>query len=142
MIKSDRQLAITKKKITSLQDSLKKIKEAVKSNLLLKASKIQTQALIQELQDEVAEYEKLCSKGLEAIEIDDIADVMLIPIKYRIAKKMTQESFAKEVDIPLRMIARYESEGYKNPLCQDRCRLHKITKGGDLEHRSEVFRRV
>ena len=28
------------------------------------------------------------------------------------------------------------------PLCQDRCRLHQIINGGDLEHRNEAFVRV
>ena len=33
--------------------------------------------------------------------------------------------------------------GYANgPLCQDRCRLHQIINGGDLEHRNEAFVRV
>lgn len=114
MITSERQLNVSKKKISSLQESLKKLSNEVKTKPLAKASKIQTQAMIEEIQKEVDEYEKLCSKGLDAIEIEDLADVMLLPIKYRIAKRMTQESFAKEVDVPLRMIARYESEGYKN----------------------------
>lgn len=113
MITSDRQLNVARKKIQSLEDSLKKL-EAAKSTPLAKASKIQTQALAKELYAEVAEYEELKDKGLDAIQLNDLSEIMLVPIKYRIAKHMTQESFAKEVDIPLRMIARYESEGYKN----------------------------
>jgi DNA-binding XRE family transcriptional regulator len=114
MITSERQLAVTKKKIQSLEDSLKKIEVDIKTKPLAKASKIQTQALIKELYAEVFEYEELKSKGLDAIQLNDLSEIMLVPIKYRIAKHMTQESFAKEVDVPLRMIARYESEGYRN----------------------------
>ena len=123
MITSDRQLSVTKKKIESLKESLKKLGEETREKLLAKAAKIQTQSLIQELQSEVFEYEELKTKGLDAIKINDLSEIMLIPIKYRIAKKMTQETFAKEVEVPLRMIARYESESYRNITGQN---LHKI----------------
>ena len=123
MITSDRQLSVTKKKIESLKESLKKLSEETKGKLLAKAAKIQTQALVQELESEVLGYEELKTKGLDAIELNDLSEIMLIPIKYRIAKKMTQENFAKEVEMPLRMITRYESEGYRNITGEN---FHKI----------------
>ncbi len=112
MITSDRQLKTTNEKIQSLREAIKKLEEEAKP--LAKASIIQTKAIIKDLQKEVEEFETLREKGLEAIEINDLAEVMLLPIKYRIAKKMSQDSFAKEVDVPVRMIARYESENYRN----------------------------
>lgn len=123
MITSDRQLSVTMKKIDSLQESFKKLSEDAKVKPLANASMIQTKSLIKELQTEVAEYEDLKTNGLEAIELNDLSEVMLLPIKYRIAKKMTQENFAKVVEVPLRMIARYESDGYKNISGEN---LHKI----------------
>lgn len=123
MITSDRQLSVTKNKIETLKESLKNLNEDARGKLLAKAAKIQTQALIQELESEVFGYEELKTKGLDAIELNDLSEIMLIPIKYRIAKKMTQESFAKTVEIPLRMIARYESESYRNITGEN---FHKI----------------
>lgn len=123
MITSDRQLSVTKNKIETLKESLKNLNEDARGKLLAKAAKIQTQALIQELESEVIGYEELKTKGLDAIELNDLSEIMLIPIKYRIAKKMTQESFAKTVEIPLRMIARYESESYRNITGEN---FHKI----------------
>lgn len=114
MITSDRQLAATKLKIESLKESIKKISEEAKNKPLLKASKVQSLSMVRELQNEIFVYEELKLRGLDAIEINDLTEIMLIPIKYRIAKRMTQEMFAKEVEIPLRMIARYESESYRN----------------------------
>lgn len=122
MITSDRQLNVTRKKIQEMEETLKSLAKA-KSSPLQKASKIQTQALLKELYAEVEEYQVLKEKGLDAIKLDDISEVMLLPIKYRIAKDMTQEAFAKKVDIPLRMIARYESEGYRNITGEN---FHKI----------------
>lgn len=112
MITSEKQLAVTSKKIQSLNESLQKMEKEEKP--FAKTSIIQSKALIKELQNEVKEFEELREKGIDAIVINDLAEVMLVPIKYRIAKKMTQDTFAKEVDFPLRMIVRYESEGYKN----------------------------
>lgn len=123
MITSDRQLSVTKNKIETLKESLKNLNEDARGKLLAKAAKIQTLALIQELESEVFGYEELKTKGLDAIELNDLSEIMLIPIKYRIAKKMTQESFAKTVEIPLRMIARYESESYRNITGEN---FHKI----------------
>ena len=123
MITSDRQLSVTMKQIDSLHESLEKLSKDAQVKPLTKASMIQTKALIKELQAEVAEYEDLKINGVEAIELNDLSEVMLLPIKYRIAKKMTQEHFAKIVDVPLRMIARYESDGYKNISGE---KLHKI----------------
>jgi DNA-binding XRE family transcriptional regulator len=112
MITSDRQLKATLEKIESLKNSLD-VKTTV-NPILAKAAKMQTQALISELEGYVNEYEELKTKGLEAIKISSPEDVMLLPIRYRIAKRMTQEVFAKSVDVSLRMIARYESEEYRN----------------------------
>lgn len=121
MITSERQLAVTIQKIKDLRDSVKKMEANAKP--FAKASVIQTKSLIKELANEVKEYETLRDKGVESIEINDLVEVMLLPIKYRIAKKMTQDTFAREVEIPVRMIARYESEGYKNITGEN---LHKI----------------
>jgi hypothetical protein len=130
MITSDRQLTITNKKIESLQVAVKKLSDEAKTKPLAKSAKIQTQALIKALQLEVFEYEDLKNRGFDAIELNDLSEIMLIPIKYRIAKRMTQESFAKEVEIPLRMIARYESEGYRNITGEN---FHKILQKLNLK---------
>ncbi len=114
MITSDRQLAVAKKKVETLRESLGELSGEKAKLPFAKASAAQVQAFIQELQSEVRECEEIQAKGLDAVGLKDLTDIMLIPIKYRIAKNMTQESFARKVDVPLRMIARYESEGYRN----------------------------
>ena len=74
---------------------MKKLSEETKGKLLAKAAKIQTQALVQELESEVLGYEELKTKGLDAIELNDLSEIMLIPIKYRIAKKNDSGKFCK-----------------------------------------------
>lgn len=113
MITSERQLNAAKKKIAFLQESLAEMQKPSKS-VLAKSSMIQTHAMIEELEEEVREYETLSTEGLDAIHIESPKDIMLLPIKYRIAKHLTQEAFAKIVDVSVRMIARYEAEEYTN----------------------------
>jgi len=113
MIKSERQLNTTKKKVASLKESLAEMKKSA-NGVLGNSAVIQTEALTQELESEVLEYEKLYTEGLDAIDIQSPEDIMLLPIKYRIAKHLTKEAFAKEVDVSVRMISRYEAEEYPN----------------------------
>ena len=65
MITSDRQLNATKKKIESLTESLAEMEKSEKG-ILAKSSAVQTEVMKQELENDVSEYEKLCTEGLEA----------------------------------------------------------------------------
>ena len=112
MIVSERQLKAAKKKAKLLEKSIKKMEG--KKGPLVQPTIIQTQAMLKELQDEVSEYEALLGQGLEAIKIEFLKEIMLLPIKYRVAKNLSREDFAKEVGLPVRMIARYEAGGYTN----------------------------
>jgi DNA-binding XRE family transcriptional regulator len=114
MITSERQLKTTEAKIGNLKQSVGKTANPKLNPVLQKAGRIQVQALIQELEDEIAEYNSLREKGLKAIKLSSPLDFMLLPIRYRIAKHLSQEEFAKFVGISLRQIARYEAEGYEN----------------------------
>ena len=58
MITSERQLNTTKKKIVSLKGSLAERRKSA-SGILGNSAVIQTEALTQELESEVLEYEKL-----------------------------------------------------------------------------------
>lgn len=113
MIKSDSQLKVTKQQIERLQKSLSH-ESAITNPLLREASELETTELIDRLMHEVNEYECLRKGGIEAIKLEVPADFMLLPLKYRIAKHMTQEEFSKEVQVSLRAISRYEKDEYQN----------------------------
>jgi DNA-binding XRE family transcriptional regulator len=134
MITSQRQLKVTLEKIESFKSSLSsKIK--IKNPVLVKAARIEAQTMIEDLEALVEEYQDLVLNGLDAIKISTPEDLMLLPIRYRIAKKMTQESFAKSVDVSLRMIARYESEEYRNITGET---LQKILHSIPLKFKGEL----
>lgn len=114
MITSDRQLQIALEKFRILEESIKKQQKANLPKILLQASKGQTQELMNELKAEIEEYQHLRNDKLKEILIHSLEDLMNAPIRYRLAKKMTIEQFAREVSIHSRQVARYEAEGYRN----------------------------
>ena len=114
MITSDRQLNVSKGKIIDLKKELSSGKNASLHPSLKKAAKAQVLALIENLEAEIKEYEELKSLGLKGIKIVSPEDLFLLPIKFRIAKNLSQESFSHLVGVTLRQIARYEVEGYQN----------------------------
>ena len=103
--------------------------------LFAKAGRIQTQNLVNDLEKEIEDYEALKKKGVGAIKIDSFEDLFLFPIRYRIAKNMTQEEFANLVGIPIRQICRYESEEYSNISSET---LKKILQGIPLKFFSRI----
>jgi DNA-binding XRE family transcriptional regulator len=134
MITSQRQLKVTLEKIESFKSSLSsKIK--IKNPVLVKAARIEAQTMIEDLEALVEEYQDLVQNGLGAIKISSPEDLMLLPIRYRIAKRMTQENFAKSVDVSVRMIARYESEDYRNITGET---LQKILHSIPLKFKGEL----
>ncbi len=114
MITSDRQLKVTKEKIEDFKASLKQKPNEKMNPVLQKAARVQIEALIAELQEHVNDYEHLKSDGIPAIQVKTPMDIFLLPIRYRIAKNMSQEAFSQFVGVGLRQIARYEADGYEN----------------------------
>ena len=108
MITSDRQLKVANEKL----EQLKKTRDAGPTEdvpaFLHAAHKGQFESLITEITQEIAEYETLQKRGVDAIPIDSFEDLRLAPVRYRIAAHLTQEAFAKFVNVGIRQITRYE----------------------------------
>jgi DNA-binding XRE family transcriptional regulator len=82
--------------------------------VLQKTARLQVQALITDLREQIEEYELLREDGLDAIKLESPEDFFLLPVRVRIAKHMTQDAFSKLVGVGLRQIARYEKDGYES----------------------------
>ena len=114
MITSQKQYLAAQEKLKMLSDSLKsKIKVGV-PDVLKRAAQGQTAELAQEIENEIKEYEGLKNFRAGSLPIDSIEDLMRAPIRYRLAKNMTIEEFAKKVDVHSRQIIRYEEDAYRN----------------------------
>lgn len=114
MITSDRQLKVTREKIDSLKKALAAGPDKGVPDVLRQAFVDSQLSMIEDLNKEVKEYEYLKSIKPSDIEVRTFEDLRLLPIRYRIAAHLTQIEFAKQVDVHLRQIARYEDEGYGN----------------------------
>ncbi|STX55750.1 Helix-turn-helix [Legionella beliardensis] len=114
MITSDKQYAAAREQLNRLQQYLSTPLRKDVPVSIAEASKRQTQELIHEIQKNIDEYLKLTESKGAAIEIHSLEDLLSAPIRYRLATKMTIESFGQKVGVSPRQIARYEKETYQN----------------------------
>ncbi len=114
MITSDKQYAAAKEQLAMLTASLSSQKRKGVPDLIENAGKAQLQELISEIQLNMEEYEGLKESKPSDIEIHSLDDLMLTPIRYRIAAHMSIDAFGRKVGVSARQIARYELEGYRN----------------------------
>ena len=126
MITSDKQYEAAKKQLAMLTESLSApIKKGIPDEIE-QASRTQTQELVDEVQEAINEYETLKSSKTTDVEIHSVDDLMVVPIRYRIAAHMSIDEFGRKVGISARQIARYELEGYQNITSST---FQKILKG-------------
>ena len=115
MIKSERQLAITKKKLEELKRSLSHIKEKYAGDE--KKIKFYSKGVlehIEQLAQEVVEYDKIKYSAVpEKLHASDLFDIRNQIIKLRIAKGITQAELASRLGVPQSEISRFEREGYE-----------------------------
>jgi len=114
MITSDKQYTAAIEQLTMLTDSLASPKKKNIPDIIEKAGKAQLQNLIDEIQLNINEYEVLKNSVPSDIKIHSLDDLMVAPIRYRIAAHLSLDAFSRKVGVSARQIARYESENYQN----------------------------
>jgi len=114
MITSDKQYTAAKEQLAMLMTSLSSRKKKKVPALIENAGKAQLQELISEIQLNMKEYDALKNSNPSDIEIHSLDDLMITPIRYRIAAHMSVDAFSRKVGVSARQIARYEQEGYRN----------------------------
>lgn len=114
MITSTKQIEVAKGKVKLLKDSLRAKTSSGIPKELVNATRGQISELISEIEAEIKEFELLQSTNLEKFHVRSFEDLMLTPIRIRLAQKMTVEEFAHQVGVHSRQIARYEAQNYTN----------------------------
>lgn len=114
MITSDKQYAAAKKQLDMLTASLSSPKKDDVPDIIAKANRTQLQELVGEIRSNMQEYDDLKNSEPSDIEIHSLDDLMMTPIRYRIAAHMSVDAFGRKVGVSARQIARYEQEGYQN----------------------------
>lgn len=114
MIKNERQLKITKKKLRNFESVLSNLKNDYIANKDLKL-KMQIDALesdIYALRSEIKEFDNLKSGKVVTIKAKSFHDIPEIIIKARIARSMTQKALATKLGMKEQQIQRYETNNY------------------------------
>ena len=116
MITNERQYAITKAKAEQFRQALaKSARQGAKPPppRALKAMRDGIESQLQDLQDELAEYEKLQGGAVTSIVANSILELAVALVKARIVRNWTQKELAERLRLPEQQIQRYEATLYK-----------------------------
>jgi transcriptional regulator with XRE-family HTH domain len=131
MIKNDRQYRITKARASDFEDALKMAKATVDSSNTL-FNRVQCQAIqsqLEDLKNELREYEELRSGQGAPIEVRSFEEIPKALIKARIAAGLTQKQLAEKLGLKEQQIQRYEAGDYATASVE---RLLQITSALDV----------
>jgi HTH-type transcriptional regulator/antitoxin HigA len=115
MITNERQYAIAKAQAERFKDALAK-PDAQGKKVHPKVQKAMREGLRSQLQDletEIAEFERLRDGKVTTIVVNSIVDIALALVQARIARNWTQKELAEKLNLPEQQIQRYESTRYK-----------------------------
>jgi HTH-type transcriptional regulator / antitoxin HipB len=115
MIQNERQYKITQTKLRDLLLDRATI-DLPDSDLhprLILARKNSLNILIGELEQEIAEYDRLKSGQIDKWPIESLQDLPNVMIKARIAVGMTQKELAEKIGVQEQQIQRYEANNYR-----------------------------
>lgn len=79
-----------------------------------KLSKAQLQSQITVLLEEIAEYDAACNATITDLEFDNLAEMLKLPIKVRLATGQTIPDFARKISVSPSTLKRYEALEYAN----------------------------
>ena len=114
MIKNERQYRITKSQSAKFAETLTKLKEKSKGvdPLILKAQEEALKSQLQDIQNDIEEYDELRSGKIPILELRSLEELPYTLIKARISLGMSQKDLAELVGLKEQQIQRYESTDY------------------------------
>ena len=115
MITNERQYTITKVQAERFKEALAKPDEPG-TKLHPKVQKAMREGLksqLQDLHDEIAEYEKLQGGDVTSLEANSILELTTALVKARIVRNWTQKELATQMGLREQQIQRYEATQYK-----------------------------
>lgn len=120
MIKNERQYRITKAQAQKFEQSLAKLNECSEETkqenpLLWQAKKSAVESQLNDLREEIEEYERLINTYSRKPRVFTLKSVESLPqalIEARIAKKLSQKELAERLGLKEQQIQRYEATNY------------------------------
>jgi len=113
MIKNERQYKITKVQIAKFEAALDEL--TARSGAKSRLRKLEEDALrsqLDELRDEVKQYEELRSGGPKTIQIDSFDELPRALVEARIVAGLSQKDLAERLNLKEQQIQRYEATNY------------------------------
>lgn len=115
MIKNEKQYKITKKKLLSIYDEIKRIHDTrehlpAKERLIL----VSLMVMQEQLEAEIATYDILKIKTSTLLEERSIDDLPNLLIEFKIHSGMTQKEFSERIGMKEQQLQRYEAENFKS----------------------------
>ncbi|HHX8677322.1 TPA: helix-turn-helix domain-containing protein [Vibrio alginolyticus] len=138
MIKNNKQLALTKKRIQEFSEAIEKLnrEESKFSPLLAKAQIDALMCQRDELVEQAEEYELLLSGELAIFDVNSISDLPKALIMSRISMGLTQKDLAERLGMKEQQIQRYENTEYSSASFST---LVSIVDALDLKITEDVF---
>jgi DNA-binding XRE family transcriptional regulator len=103
MITNERQLKITKSRLEGFQDALAQLQASKRPEdidpLLWKAEQDAIKSTIEELEDDVNDYERLKAGKVKSVKVTSFDDVPRALIQARIAQGYTQKDLAEKLGV-------------------------------------------
>ena len=115
MIKNERQYRITKSQIAKFEAALEELSTRSGAPADVRLRKLEEDALrsqLDELRDEVEQYERLRSGRREPISIESFDQLPQALIQARITAGLSQRELAERLGLKEQQIQRYEATGY------------------------------
>jgi DNA-binding Xre family transcriptional regulator len=112
MITNERQYAITKAQAATFREVLNAELPKGLHPKAQKAMRDGTQSQLEELEEQLAEYEALRSGKLTTIEVESLLGIGPALVKARIARRLTHKALAERMNLAEQQIQRYEATGY------------------------------
>ena len=141
MIKNAREYRITKTQIRKLEAALFQIKgqkgkAAGIHPLLEKAQADALKSQLQDLLNEVTEYEALREGKQKVIDLTSIEEIPIALIQSRISSGLSQKELANRLDLKEQQIQRYEATNYSSASL---ARIIQVSRALNLPVREEIF---
>ena len=137
MIKNERQYKITKTQAEKFTKAIAALAEKENADPLL--SQLEEDALksqLVELEQEIAEYEKLRDGARAIVEVGSFDELAVALVKARIASGLSQKELAERLELKEQQIQRYESTEYRTASFG---RLQEIVNALGVKVRKEVL---
>jgi ribosome-binding protein aMBF1 (putative translation factor) len=117
MIANERQYRITKSEAQKFAASIQKFEAHPPTDLhplLVKAQRDALVSQLEELEEDILEYETLKNSGQTGLDLENILELPNALIKARIAVGLTQKELAERLGLKEQQVQQYESTLYKS----------------------------